>query len=510
MKKRFILSLLFLSTTFLVSCNNTKPITTAKEGNVLLDIIEINDLHGYANEASKTEGYNLANINYYIEEKRQKENNEVILIANGDMFEGTAFSGSSLGLSTLNIMNQMNFDMMGIGNHEFSWGLDSILKFFDNNKENGEANFPLVNGNIYSSDKRYGEDDINDNILPYTIVEKDDIKVGLISYIGNIASSIAEDKLENFKIKASNSFFKSQVVEDCNNLKKQGADFIIFNIHGGNANSIDDYDINNIVAELKDENGNYYIDAIINGHTHSRQSSIKKRGKNKLPMVQGGSYCDNFGEIVLEIDKGKMEVVDASSSVIKTSSLKENNKDNKVQTQIDIEYDKIKDSIDKIYCNNKYTISRENLGLLFAKELRIGTSADLSIMNTGGIRASLPSGNITYSTIYDSYPFENHIVCLKVKGIYLNDWIEQEKDYYYMDYEIDSFDYYTIYNVTTIDYVFESSYFKNIIKSYEVIAISNTLTPRDFFINDLENRGNTDFSIYDTIKVTVKGFGDLD
>ena len=510
MKKRLVGTFLLIPTIMiLTSCHDTKPITEAKDGNILLDIIEINDLHGYVDEDSKKDGYNLANINYYIEEKRNKTDNEVVLVANGDMFEGTAFSGASLGLSTLNVMNKMNFDMMGIGNHEFSWGLDSVLKFFDGDNNNGEANFPLINGNIYKDDKRYGEDITSDNILPYTIVEKGDIKVGLISYIGNISSSIADDKLKDFQIKASKTFFRTQVIEDCEELKKQGANFIVFNIHGGDSNSIDKYDINDIVSELKDQNDSYYIDAIINGHTHSRQSSIKKRGKNKLPMVQGGSYCDTFGEIVLEINKEKMEVVDASSSVIKTTSLSKENKETNVQNEIDLEYDKIKDSLNKVYCNNKYTISREALGELFAKEMRIGTSADISIMNTGGIRASLPSGAITYSNIYDVYPFENHIICLKIKGEYISDWIEQEKSYYYMDYET-TFEYNKEYNVSTIDYVFESSYFKDIMKEYTVVATSNTLTPRDLFINDLENRGATEFNIHDTIKVTVKGFGDLD
>ena len=172
----------------LTSCN--QPLNKA-EGDITLDIIEINDLHGYVDSASKTDGIDLSNISYYINEKRNTKDNEVVLIANGDMFEGTAFSNLSRGLSTLNVMNEMGFDAMGIGNHEYSWGLDSILQFFDKNEENGEANFPLINGNIYTSGKRNGEENTNDNILPYTIVEKGDYKVGILSYIGNVASSIS-------------------------------------------------------------------------------------------------------------------------------------------------------------------------------------------------------------------------------------------------------------------------------------------------------------------------------
>lgn len=53
------------------------------------------------------------------------------------------------GLAVIECMNMMNFDVMGIGNHEFDWEIDTILQYFDGNTENGEANFPLLNANIY-------------------------------------------------------------------------------------------------------------------------------------------------------------------------------------------------------------------------------------------------------------------------------------------------------------------------------------------------------------------------
>ena len=504
MKKYLSIGLSILSSIFLISCN--KQIKNAKDGNTLIDIIEINDLHGYVNNANKSNGYDLSNISYYVNEKRNKDNNEVVLIANGDMFEGTAFSNMSLGLSTLNCMNQMDFDMMGIGNHEFSWGLDSILTYFDGNEANGEANFPLINGNVYQNSLRYGESNLDDNIKPYTIIDKGGIKVGILSYIGDVESSISSTKLIDFQIRASYSYFNHQILDDANELKELGADIIIFNIHGGDSKSIDNYEINDLVSSIKDDEGNYLIDAVINGHTHSKQSSIKTRGKNKLPMVQGGSYCDSFGEIILEVNKTTKKVINASSNVIYTDSLKKDNKEEKVFDEITLEYSKIKDIVEKTYCNNKSSVSRDTLGKLIAKELRIGTSSDISIMNTGGIRTTLPIGDVTYSKIYDIYPFENHIVCIKAKGKYINDWINNKASNYYMDYT-KTFDSETIYKITTIDYVFNDERFFDIFKEYDFISESTNITPRDYLIDDLENRGTTDFNPNGEIKVTVKEFG---
>lgn len=516
MKFKYLLPIGVLAVT-LTACNTNGNRNLSKEvGDITLDIIEINDLHGYVNNASKNDGYDLSNISYYVNTKRKTKDNEVILIGNGDMFEGTAFSNLSQGLSTVTVMNEMNFDMMGIGNHEFSWGLDTILNYFDGNKSNGEANFPLINGNVYKDDKRYGEEDENDIILPYTTVERAGYKIGILSYIGDVASSISSSKLIEFSIKASNQFFQKQVSADAKALKKEGCDFIIFNVHGGDADNINNYSVNKIVANLKDDSNNYLIDAVINGHTHSKQAgSIKRDNGADLPLVQGGSYCDSFGEIELVISSKEKKVVKSSSYYVQAKELKKSSKEETVKSVIDTEYEKIQTTLQKSYGNNPKSISRASLGNLFAKEMRKATSSDISIMNTGGIRTELKAGEITFEKIYEVYPFENHIICLNAKGSDLNDWIETQNSYYYMDYVIDStydkpFDDDKYYKVSTIDYVYDSSYFKDTIKNYTYVSSSNITTPRDYFISDLENRNESSFNINGEIKVAVKPFGELE
>ena len=77
-----------------------------------------------------------------------------------------------------------------------------------------------------------------------------------------------------------------------------------------------------------------------------------------------------------------------------------------------------------------------------------------------------------------------------------------------MDYDIDFIDD-EIYKVSTIDYVYESSYFKNIILEYEFISESFRKTPRDYVISDLKNRGTTSFNINDPVQVEISEFGDF-
>ena len=141
--------------------SGTTTNNSANQENINLSIVELNDMHGYAYESSYSSSFNLASFGYYVDKlQQQEEYDNVIAIANGDMFQGTAFSNLSRGLSVINAMNEVGFDMMGIGNHEFDWGLDVVLKYFDGNLDNGEASFPLINGNV--------KDSLNNNKLMLT------------------------------------------------------------------------------------------------------------------------------------------------------------------------------------------------------------------------------------------------------------------------------------------------------------------------------------------------------
>ena len=116
-----------------------------------LSIIEMNDVHGFVTQNSSGT-YGLSNAAYRINQIRNEDSyDNTVLIANGDMFQGTGLVKMSYGRVMIEAMNEMKFDACGIGNHEFDWGLDKITQYFDGDSHNGEANFPLLNiiTNIY-------------------------------------------------------------------------------------------------------------------------------------------------------------------------------------------------------------------------------------------------------------------------------------------------------------------------------------------------------------------------
>jgi 2',3'-cyclic-nucleotide 2'-phosphodiesterase (5'-nucleotidase family) len=54
----------------------------------------------------------------------------------------------------------------------------------------------------------------------------------------------------------------------------------------------------------------------------------------------------------------------------------------------------------------------------------IGNSADVGLVNIGGLRNILSKGEITIGAIYEILPFENSLCVLTIKGLYLKDMLQ--------------------------------------------------------------------------------------
>lgn len=478
--------------------SDTTTSTKKQESEVVnLDIISLNDTHGYEYESSFNSNYNLANFSYYVEEKRNEKDNNVVVIANGDMFQGTAFSNLSHGKSAINAMNEVGFDMMGIGNHEFDWTLDSILSYFDNDETNGEANFPLINGNVKDStiNGRIGESDTTDNILPYTIVQKGDLNVGLLSYIGDQTESICKNKFGSYYIDCSGSSDKNfiqTVKSDAKTLKTLGADVIILNFHEGSSEGVDKLYYNQAFANLKDDSGDYLIDAVINGHTHTSQSGeIKRDGGANLPIVQAYANCNGFGEILLSYDLETKSVVNVScDSYMLSDKVSSDEKNKKVEDVLEHEYSLIKNDISEVYATSYQYASKSAIGNWLTNIMKRYCSSDIAIMNTGGIRSTMDSGNITIEELYKVNPFDNALVYLKVKGSELKDFYDSNQGYYYYnsDFNYTSIDDSLEYNLVTIDFVYYGSYFQKSFKNAVLVDIDTNVCARDLMVLDLKSK----------------------
>ena len=124
MKKRFIISLLMsLMTVSLVSCGKTDPTDPKdppKKEDKDISIIYTTDVHC---GVDKNLGY--AKVENY--KKNLEKTNYVALVDAGDYLQGEFIGAISKGEYIIDVMNEMKYDVVTLGNHEFDYGID-VLK----------------------------------------------------------------------------------------------------------------------------------------------------------------------------------------------------------------------------------------------------------------------------------------------------------------------------------------------------------------------------------------------
>lgn len=461
MKKILLLTLLLLTSFSLVACDTTKerlpvdceiypthidcldddpiiddpitePVTDFDPTNIeFLDIYYLNDFHGSILENSPDE-IGFANIaNFLITQKELYPNNTIIL-AGGDILQGSALSNYYMGLSTINLMNEMYFDAFTVGNHEFDWGIDTITKYFDDVEDNGEANFPLLGANIFYK----GTTTNPDGIDPYVIIERGDVKIGIIGTIGyGLEYSIATSKVEDYEFALPVPIIEDIVYE----LRTEmDVDIVIVASHDPG---------NSLNSQLASLTGDYKIDAIFNGHSHSAYAETNLG----LPVLQSGSNGEYVGHVRFELTNNELSTYSVKNIGFYSNELLRSPND--IVKEIIEHYQLETDSIFNValITTGEY-FTQTDLSKWIARMMRISTGADIGFQNGGGTRTSVPENTVvTLAVLYQVWPFDNVVKTVNLTGARIKSLMSG----LYYDTDILDFDDDTIYKVATNDYVFD-------------------------------------------------------
>ncbi|MBQ9706396.1 MAG: 5'-nucleotidase C-terminal domain-containing protein [Clostridia bacterium] len=104
-------------------------------------------------------------------------------------------------------------------------------------------------------------------------------------------------------------------------------------------------------------------------------------------------------------------------------------------------------------------ISKSKLGQYACQSMLDEFDADISIMNTGGVRASIDSGDITVGDVFQVFPFENEVIVCQMSGAMLKKYMNSNSNYNYYGGNTSGIVDSQNYTVAIIDYVFFGVYF---------------------------------------------------
>ena len=445
-------------------------------GETEFTLYSINDFHGCIFENGDQAG--ISKIGEYLIDAKENDPDHTLIISAGDMFQGTAVSSMTRGKAVVEVMNYIGFDAMTIGNHEWDWGIDEVLKYQDKDYTNGEANFPFLIANITDSSGK-----LPSWAVPYTIIEKGGYKFGVIGIIGSdqkkdILASYTEGFTFTDELTAIKKYTK--VLRE-----EKGADFVILSCH------CDTTSFNTALASLT---GSYKVDVILNGHTHQSYYGIIENSTRNcgVPYVQSGSYGKYVGKITLRVNNASKEIIfsDSVSLQAKFNCKVENSQINAI---IDGFSQEIAVASEEVGVS-ALTLYQSEGGAYCANVLRFFDDGDLGVCNSGGIRGNafpINSGDtITYGDVFEMMPFENKVVLVSIKGIDLLKIIEYSGLFFSDNVDTkkktingEAIDSNRYYRVATIDYLFEKTSYP--FKTGRDIVISSTLF-RDAIFNAMK------------------------
>lgn len=349
--------------------------------------------------------------------KKLAETNYVALVDAGDYLQGEFIGAISKGEYVMEIINEMNYDVITLGNHEFDYGID-ILK----------SRLTEFKGEVVSCNYSYiGNKENKLNMVKPYVIKQYGIKK--VAYIGittpeTLTASDPKIFLEDgevaydFGAKTAEDFY-SLIQANIDKCKEKGADYVIALSHLG---SSDRYKPFSSIDVIKNTTG---VDAFLDGHSHSDLPWTKEKNKDNkdILIVDTGYKLNEFasltiskdGEISYEFINSYDSVDEDMDKFVKGIKAKAEEAGDKVVATIDVDLDGEKN----------YIRTREApIGNLIADAYRYYGESDIAVVNGGGIRAGLSKGDVTYEQIMNVHPFGNSLMKKKTTGAKIRDYLE--------------------------------------------------------------------------------------
>ena len=290
MKRRnFIQNIVLGTGTLLVSPSLFSQENLKKKKRLV--ILHTNDTHStiepFPSKHSKFPNMGGVSKRHTILQKIRSEEEHVLLLDAGDIFQGTPYFNTFNGELEMKLMSLLQYDAATMGNHDFDIGLEGFLN------AQQFANFPFLCANY-----DFSETILDGKTKAYHIFHKAGIKIGVFGIGVALKGLVSIDNYGNTR------YFDpiSTANKIASELKSKSCDLVICLSHLGF-----EYENKNINSDRKLAAETQNIDIILGGHTHTffDKPLVLKNSKNKDVLVNqvgwGGVY---LGRIDIDVESG--------------------------------------------------------------------------------------------------------------------------------------------------------------------------------------------------------------
>lgn len=266
----------------------SKTLVDEKKKKDKIVILHTNDTHSnidpFPKNHAKYAGKGGVARRFELIEKIRREEDHVILLDAGDIFQGTPYFNKYGGVLEMKLMSELRYDAATMGNHDFDGGMNGFVtaKEF--------ANFPFLCSNY-----NFVNTPIDGLTKDMFVIKKGGIKIGVFGVGVELEGLVPRNKFGETEYLNPIEIANEKALK----LKKKGCDLIICLSHLGYSYESDK------VSDLKLAEASKNIHLIIGGHTHTflyKPTEVENIDGQIVLVNQVGWAGINVGRIDFEFD----------------------------------------------------------------------------------------------------------------------------------------------------------------------------------------------------------------
>ena len=252
----------------------------------LLQIIHTNDLHSHFEHGDSTHTGGYAAVKAKIDELKARaaaEGIDVLVLDAGDFSEGNLFYLADAGRESWRIMDQMGYDAVAIGNHDFLVGLPEM----DGMVASVAPFLSFLSANFGFNHHQYP--DLAAHVHSYSEFDRAGVRIGVMGLV-------TDELIYRWRAKGADIDSPVSVARGLMDRLRGKSDFVIGLTHIG------------VTADLNLVKNVAGFDLIVGGHSHTALFSPvyqKDPRGHGIPIVQAGAHGEYVGDLLVDVEAGQ-------------------------------------------------------------------------------------------------------------------------------------------------------------------------------------------------------------
>jgi 5'-nucleotidase len=398
-------------------------------GVVKLRLLGVNDFHGHLEPPQPGLG-GAAWLKAHLD--RAELPGRTIRVHAGDMVGASPLASSWFhDEPSIQVANEIGFDVGTVGNHEFDEGGEELLRLLRGGRRSGPdafkrdadgrlvntsapgfegARFPYLAANTVDRDGRLF-------LPPFLVVERAGARVGFIG--------VTTESTPHFLLARHSERFRFTDISGAVNrwvpeLRRRGVEAIVVLAHAGGPEHTG-WDAGTATGEIVEETRQMddAVDVVIAGHSHSHLNlRVPNRdgGGHKL-IVEALSYGVAYDRVDIAVSRRTGDVVRKTGAVPATEHAG-TPADPPVAELVEGYVRRVSPLADRVVGDTPVPLTKGGgeLAQLTAEAQRAHTGSDVGIVNPGSLRADIDAGPITYGEVFEALAYDHPLIRMRLTG----------------------------------------------------------------------------------------------